>query len=280
MPYTAFMKKIKTEKGMASARVMPTGNLDTSKLAKQEDARKGVQSVEQAFKILSAFEKSDRALAIKDIADALCMPASKIHHYLVSLVRSDVLRKTRMGMYELGPFALHLGLSAMRKIEPIELAAQTARELRNETGEAIFISVWGSFGPTIVRYYEGFQPVTVEVRAGLVLPLLTSATGKVFLAWSNPSAFEEPLRRETAKQADVDRIIKETQKAGVGGVDGDLLPRIASVSAPVFDRDKRLALAITMLGWSGDFDPSLDGDKARTVKQAADNLSHQLGYST
>ena len=258
---------------------MPLSSENSSKAEKSGDDRKGVQSVDQAFKILNVFEKSDRALAIKDLSEALGMPASKIHHYLVSLVRSNVLRQTRMGTYELGPFALHLGLSAMRKIEPIELAAQTARHLRDEIGEAVFISVWGSFGPTIIRYYEGFQPVTVEVRAGLVLPLVTSATGKVFLTWSHPTTVEEVLEREKPKGEELKTIKSKTKTDGIGSVDGELLPRIASVSAPVFDRDKRLALSITMLGWSGDFDTNVAGKGATALKAAADALSYQLGYA-
>jgi len=111
------------------------------------------------------------------------------------------------------------------------------------------------------------------------LPLTTSATGKVFLAWSNPSTLENTLEREAVKQSNIEQIVKETKACGVGGVDGDLLPRIASVSAPVFNRDGNLALAITMLGWSGEFFSSLKGENAKTLKQAADNLSHQLGYS-
>ena len=273
------MTKKPVASGMASARLMPTVVHENEKQSKPDSNRKGVQSVEQAFTILSVFEKSDRALAIKDIADAIGMPASKIHHYLVSLVRSDVLRQTGMGMYELGPFALHLGLSAMRKIEPIELAAQAADRLRNETGEAVFVSVWGSFGPTIIRYFEGFQPVTVEVRAGLVLPLATSATGKVFLAWSNRSMLQDTLERESINAKKADKIANETLNQGVGVVDGDLLPRIASVSAPVFDKDGRLSLAITMLGWSGDFDASLDGENTKIIRQATSDLSHQLGYA-
>jgi len=82
MPYTASMRKMKSEKNIATARLMPVPSGNSSKNTKPDDARKGVQSVEQAFDILRVFEKSDRALAIKDIADALDMQASKIHHYL------------------------------------------------------------------------------------------------------------------------------------------------------------------------------------------------------
>jgi len=244
-----------------------------------EDTRKGVQSVDQAFHILSVFEKSDRPLAIKELAEALDMPASKIHHYLVSLVRSKVLRQTVDGAYDLGSFALHLGLSAMRKLEPIERAATAARSLRDSTGEAVFISVWGSFGPTIIRYYEGFQPVTVEIRAGLVLPLATSATGKVFLSWGAEASMADTIKREKISKSFLKETKQETIKNGLGSVEGELLPRISSLSAPVFDKDNRLALSLTMLGWMGEFEIELDSQNATALLGASQALSSELGHS-
>lgn len=244
------------------------------------DTRKGVQSVDLAFAILAVMEAAERALAVKEIAERMAMPASKVHHYLVSLVRSGVLRQTPDGAYDLGPFALQLGLSSLRRLDPIERSNHAAQALRDATGEATFIAVWGSHGPTIVRYFEGFQPVTVEVRAGLVLPVATSATGRVFLAWGGEALVNPIVAREPDIAADrIDAVRIETRAMGLGRVDGDLLPRIASLSAPVFDRDGHLALAITVLGWSGDFDTDPEGAVARPLLQATAQLSRDLGFS-
>ena len=245
------------------------------------DTRKGVQSVDHAFTILRVMEASDRPLAVKELSEATGMPPSKVHHYLVSLVRSDVLRQNGNGSYDLGQFALHLGMSALRRLDVIALASRAAETLRDRTGEAVFIAVWGSHGATIVRYFEGFKPVTVEVRAGLVLPVLTSATGRVFLAWGNSGQTETVARNEQAtSDKEIEALRERTRSDGLGRVDGDLLPRIASLSAPVFDRDDRLALALTSLGWLEDFDTDPAGETAKVLKDAAVSLSRELGNTT
>ena len=209
------------------------------------------------------------------------MPPSKVHHYLVSLVRSGVLRQNGNGSYDLGPFALHLGMSALRRLDVIAVASRAAESLRDRTGEAVFIAVWGSHGATIVRYFEGFKPVTVEVRAGLVLPVLTSATGRVFLAWGNAGQVESVARNERATpDHEIEALRARTRSDGLGRVDGDLLPRIASLSAPVFDRDDRLALALTSLGWVEDFDTDPAGETAMVLREAAASLSRELGNTT
>ncbi|WP_282606332.1 IclR family transcriptional regulator [Pelagibius sp. Alg239-R121] len=245
----------------------------------ERDTRKGVQSVELAFSILRVMEAAERALAVKEIAGRLEMPPSKVHHYLVSLVRSGVLQQNSAGAYDLGPFALHLGLSALRRLDPIARSNAAAEALRDKTGEAVFVAVWGSHGPTIVRYFEGFQPVTVEVRAGLVLPVVSSATGRVFLAWGHESQLAPILGREQGvSKSEIKKIRAATRADGLGRVEGNLLPRIAALSVPVFDRDKRLALTVTALGWIGEFNVDLDGPVALALQKTARRLSSELGY--
>ncbi|MEX3007900.1 IclR family transcriptional regulator [Hoeflea sp. TYP-13] len=247
----------------------------------QIDTRKGVQSVDRAFAILRVMEEADRPLAVKELSELCGMPPSKVHHYLVSLVRSAVVRQNSNGNYDLGPFALHLGMSALRRLDTIALGSRAAEALRDKTGEAVFVAVWGSHGATIVRYFEGFRPVTVEVRAGLILPVFTSATGRVFLAWGNAGQVEAVGQREQTRTGnEIEQIRAETMSSGLGRVDGDLLPRIASLSAPVFDRDDRLALALTSLGWIEEFDTDPDGEIAEALKDAASSLSKELGNTS
>ncbi len=243
------------------------------------DTRKGVQSVEHAFSLLQIFSSANQALAIKDLAEASGMPASKVHHYLVSLVRTGVVRQTVDSRYELGAYALHLGLAAMRRLEPVELAVNAARRLRDETLEATFISVWGNHGPTIIRYMDGIQPVTVGVRAGQVLPLANSATGRVFMTWGGDKLIESVVTREQIDPKTMEKIQRDTRADGMGRVDGDLLPRIASLAVPVFDQEGRLALTITQLGWTGEFDSSTQGVIGSALKRRSEQLSSDLGYN-
>lgn len=241
------------------------------------DTRKGVQSVERAFEILRAFEKSERPLSVKDIAERAGMTASQAHHYLVSLTRAGAIKQRPDGLYELGVFTLQLGLAALRHLDPVQCAVDAARAFRDETGEATFVSLWGSHGATIIRYFEGFKPVTVETRAGTVLPLLGTATGRVFLTWMNESVTAEMVRDEDADE--VNRIRIETRQAGLGHVHGQLLPRIAALSTPVFDRDGELAFSIAALGWIGDFDDTLDGALAQKLRATGHEVSAALGHA-
>jgi DNA-binding IclR family transcriptional regulator len=240
------------------------------------DDRKGVQSVDRAFDILRVFEQSEHPLGVKDIAATTGMTPSQVHHYLVSLTRSGAVAQRPDGRYELGVFTLQLGLSALKRLEPVERAVQAARAFRDATGEATFIALWGSHGATIIRYFEGFQPVTVEIRAGLTMPLVGSATGHVFLTWMSEQATADFI----PDGSNIDDIKEITKAAGLGHVHGALLPRISSLSAPVFDRDGRLAFSMTTLGWIDVFDDNLDGALAHQLRDASKTLSRALGHAS
>ena len=237
--------------------------------------RKGVQSVERAFDIMHIVAAAPGPVGVAEIAQALDSSPSKVHHYLVSLVRCGALRQTGRGAYDLGATSLGLGLSALSRLDTVERTCDRAEALRDEIGEAVFVAVWGNRGPTIIRYFEGFRPLAVEARAGLVLPVLTSATGRVFLAWGNESQVL-PLAEEEGGE-EMEQIRHHTLEIGLGRVDGDLLPRIASLSAPVFSYGTDLSLAVTVLGWSGDFDDKADGAVGKSLKAACAALSTEFG---
>ena len=261
-----------------SGRLSGANPVDTAGSVRELDSRKGVQSVEHAFSILQIFQETNSSLAVKEIAEKSGMPSSKVHHYLVSLVRCGVVQRSIDGRYELGAYALQLGLSALRRLDAFEVAEKRSKQLRDETGEATFLSVWGSYGPTIIKYFEGSQPVTVEAKTGNVLPLATSATGKVFVSWGSPALIETILERENISRSKIAQIRQETRRSKLARVEGDLLPRISALAAPVFDRDGELALSITQLGWAGEFDSRVNGKPGLALIQATEQMSANLGY--
>ena len=251
------------------------------------DDRKGIQSVEYAFRILQVMQAAAGPLAIKDIAAALDEQPSKIHHYLVSLSRAGVVAQRQASeRYVLGDVALQLGLAALTLLDPSEMAFEAAQAFREATGESTFVSVFGNRGPTIVRYMEGRRSLIVEVRTGFVLPLLTSATGHVYLSWLpeeqwlSVARLERPALKSAAafqKEVRTAATIKATRANGVGSVIGGLLPRVSALSVPIFDRDGRVVMTLSALGWTEEFNADPKGALALELKKAGARISTSLG---
>ena len=252
-----------------------------------EKSRKGVQSIEVGAALLRALVESSHAMMLRDLAAAAKMPAAKAHRYLVSFMRMGLVEQDpATGRYDLGEFSLHLGLSALARMEPVQQATPILRDLGKSLQQTVAVAVWGNKGPTIVRWFGSDTPVSASLRLGSVLPLTRSATGGAFLAFlphemtarlladeltDNVRLGLQPLTRE-----EVDHWVQQTRRHGIART-SDFIPGISGIAAPVFDYNGMMAMALIALGYTGSFDLSLKGSLVREVLQVAEQISKRLG---
>jgi DNA-binding IclR family transcriptional regulator len=247
-------------------------------------AQQGVRSVETGMALLWALAARARVPAsLSDLAAAADMAPAKAHRYLVSLIRAGMVEQDRAsGRYRLGGAALNVGLAALGALDVMRLAGEALEGLCEAIDETVLLAVWGNKGPVVVRWEEASRPVTTNVRAGSVMPLLNSATGRVFAAYLPEGKTKALIAEERAQAPALAKgyasVVEETRKHGLGRVDGDLLPGVAGLAAPVFNHQGELVAVIAALGPQGQFDADWDGGTARALKDAADGLSRRLGY--
>ena len=259
-------------------------------MSKDTESQHGVQSLEIGISILRAITEGHRSMMLKDIAAAVDMPASKVHRYMVSLVRSGLVDQDPMtSRYDLGPFALTVGLVAVDRLDRVGLGLSAIAQLRDEINETTALAVWSNNGPVIVRSERPHRPITVNVVTGTALNSLTSASGRVFAAWLPQSIVEPLIERElqmpnlppdacTAKA--VQAMLTLTRQRGVAAVtDYHLVPGVAAVAAPVFNAQGEITLSVLAIGVKGMIDMSLQGPVVSALKHSAQALSRRLGYT-
>jgi len=78
----------------------------------------------------------------------------------------------------------------------------------------------------------------------------------------------------------LDTVLAQVRADGLSVVDGQVLPDICSLTAPVFGHDYDLAASPTVLGVTGVIDSSMGGAPARTLRLAARELSERLGWQS
>ncbi|MEX0729331.1 MAG: IclR family transcriptional regulator [Aquisalimonadaceae bacterium] len=248
--------------------------------------RQGVQSVETGLRIARCLAANSQPMPLKDISQASGIAAAKVHRYLVSMARAGLVeQQPETGLYDLGPLALEFGVAALERLDVVELAVRTLRRLRDDLDETVALSIWGSHGTTIVRWFDSSQSVIVNVRLGSVLPLLTSASGKCFLAHL-PSKVTEPfVHAELADPASPYSTLDEVQALadgaraeGLGRVVGEVLAGISGLAGPIFNQQGEIVAAVAALGPEQRFDASLDGKVARALRAETAELSQRLGY--
>ena len=257
---------------------------------KDTEGQHGVQSLEIGINILRAIAQGHRSMMLKEIALSAEMPASKVHRYMVSLVRSGLVYQDPMtSRYDLGPFALTLGLVAVDRLDRIGLGLSAIAELRDEINETTALAVWSDNGAVIVRSERARRPITVNVVTGTALNTLTSASGRVFAAWL-PQATVYPLIAkellapnlppEVQTASDVEVVLETARQSGVAAVaDYHLVPGVAAVAAPVFNAQGEITLSLLAIGVKEMIDLSLTGPVVTALKRSAQQLSLRLGYA-
>jgi DNA-binding IclR family transcriptional regulator len=249
----------------------------------------GIQSADAALRILEVLADSAQPLTLTELAHEIGMTVSNTHRYLVSLSRGGMIRQQGdSSRYYLGPFALRVGLAALRRADGFEAVSQAMIEVRDEINMPVFMSVWTPEGPTMVRWLEASHPITVNVKPGSRAPLLSGASGRVFLTYEQEErvapliAKELPNARDRTGRpltmADVEALRDTVRLHGVANVVGERAHGVNGVSAPVFDAFGAIAFTITSVGLEAQFDPTLDGVFATAVKAAALRASREMGY--
>ncbi|CAB3756783.1 IclR family transcriptional regulator [Paraburkholderia solisilvae] len=273
-----------------SAVTAPTGETHDGS---EEKPRSGIQSIEVGFRLLDVLTCEPRPMMLRDLAQRAGMSPAKAHRYLVSFLRLGVVAQDPLsGRYELGGFALQLGLARLARVDGVKLARSALAELRDRLDVTVGIAVWGNQGPTVVHWMESSSPVKASLKLGDVMPLLRSATGLLFAAYLPRGKTAAMIDRELAdtrrsSQAgaprdaeDVERLLAEVRAHGAARVEGTLLPTIHAFCVPVFDSTGELALGLIALGHEGTFDIRWDGEVDTALRECAGKLSYELGYSS
>lgn len=200
---------------------------------------------------------------------------------MVSFIRAGfVTQDPDTGLYGMGPVALEFSLSCLATIEPVSLATREAERLCAETGHTVAVSVWGSFGPTVVRWEQPAQPIMVNVGLGSVFPLYRSATGRIFAAFMPPDVVKAYAARSGHAQAEagISETIEQVRQRGIARAEGDFMQGMSAFAAPVLDDRGRLVLSLTVLGYKAGFDHRWSSPVVAALREAAGRLSRTLGY--
>ncbi len=260
---------------------------------KDQDGRQGIQSIEVGVPLLRVLADHGAPMMLRDLAGKAGMAAAKAHRYLVSFMRTGlVTQDPASGRYDLGHFALDLGLASLARLDAVRVASPVLDALADEIGETVALAVWGNMGPTIVRWVESRHPVTVNLRTGAVMPLLHSAIGLCFVAFFDSprlqplideelrinSRGDDPRRPKTPAQ--LDALVAEARQHRMSRAVGSVIPGINAFSAPVFNHEGTMALAITGLGPAGLIPPDWNGPVPKAIGAAAQAISRGLGWRT
>src|SRR3954471_17045122 len=244
--------------------------------------RRGIQSVETGLHVLAALAACGGPVPLSSVAQRAGVSPSQTHRYLSSLMAAGMAKQDPgSGCYDLDAGAIRIGLAALARLDVFARADTVFTEFARATGRTCLLAVWGSAGATVVRWFPGNPPVITSLAIGSVMPLLRSATGRVFFAFGDRAVMDAEARRALeADRAnaplDLDAIRREVRAAVGAQVDNTLIPGLRAAAAPVFDLQGRLAVVATAMATPA-FDPERDAEAVAALHGACREVTEAIG---
>lgn len=257
--------------------------------AKPKGSR-GVQSIEIGGALLRVLTRAEAPMKLRDLAEEAGLSPAQAHGYLVSFRNLDLVEQDASGKYQLGPFALHMGMTRLRNTNAYRMTVERAPALAEDLQLMVALTVWGTHGPTIVWVQESSSRIHANVLPGGIFMMTVTATGKTFAAFMPPAMVEPLIRSELdsvaatqraalqVEEASYRRMVEEVRRQGFAITLDQPIPGVSAIAAPVFDHSGMMQLAVTIIGPTGYIDLSPDGPSVKALMDFTRALSQDLGY--
>ena len=258
---------------------------------KQGSARQGIQSIEVGAILLDVLSDATGPLTLKELAARAEMTPSKAHKYLVSLARAGLTQQHPVsGHYDLGPIALKMGLAALNRRDVVQYATEAAIDLNLRHDLTVMVTIWTPRGPIVIALYNSSELVVGNVSVGSILPVLRSASGRVFLAYLSRRMTDKIVRRELNRSAtrrtgfdlrtvkDVDKLIAKVWRLRAGWTKDDLVVGLNAIAAPIFDHQGIIVGSLTILDNTDAVELDSHGSMLEELRRVSDGVSHRLGF--
>ena len=231
----------------------------TEKSSNEEKTSNGIQSLEIGIDVLNVLIDNRQPMMLKEIGERLSMHPAKVHRYLVSLIRKNYAQQYSDGRYGVGDYLKRLRLPP---IKPLEVVQRLVNDIQQQYVGNIQVCRWLDEAPVVIQSFETSQPIQIITQIGSRMPLLSSATGRLFASYQPKSQIRPLLDKQwsttlavksvPANWAAFEALQKQIVAQGYATVIGELLMGINAISLPLFNEFGMIEYSVTLIGLQTD----------------------------
>ncbi|MCZ7662895.1 MAG: IclR family transcriptional regulator [Thermoleophilia bacterium] len=215
----------------------------------------GPRVLTSALRCLALLERvaeSSTSVGVSELARELGVGRGTVHQQLSTLVAAGWVEQMDGGRYRLTLRATRLGYHALEQANLGQRIRPSLEALAAATSLAVSLAVLDDGEALIVQRVESGQILRIGLGVGVRMPLVTSASGRVLVAFS-PDEQVAALRERGVPLPAAD-IIERIRREGVAISKDEYLEDIVAVAAPVFDMAGHLLAALSVAGLSSKFE--------------------------
>ena len=246
-----------------------------------------VPAVESAISILETLGTA-QPMSLTELSKKLGLGKSSVFRLLVTLVlRGYVEKDPSSDRYQLTYRLFALGSRTAERLGLREVAQPIMQRLGSQTGETVNLGVLDGFRTVSIYLVESAHPLRIHMRIGGVAAHATS-TGKILLAALPPEELTRRLAsqrltsltgRTIKSRAALRAELRRVRDQGYAIDDEECSLGLRCVGAPVCDHRGMVVAALSMVAPGHRLPPSALPAAIATVREAAQEISHRLGFA-
>lgn len=248
-----------------------------------------VPSLEKGFAILEILAESKKGLTLSNLTQRMELPKSSVHTLLLTLERTGYLhRNESTGRYLFGTKLFLLATKSVSRLELKEQAMPSLASLAKETGLTVHMAIPERGTAILIEKMDPPGLIRLATWPGKQMDLHCTGVGKALLAYSSREEVSNLIRgyglpKHNARTLSSSKRLREElaqiREHGYSYDDEEDEVGLRCIGAPVFDRNRVCIAAISVAGTTAHIHPDNLDALARKVRQVADTISFQMGFT-
>ena len=201
-------------------------------------------SAMKCLALLDVLAASAGPTGVSELARRTQTARGTTHVRLQTLVAAGWAEPVGNGKYRLTLRALVVGNAVLEQADLGSRILPTLTSIAGRTGETASLAVLDREAAMIIQRVASDRALKADIKAGTRMPLDTSASGRVLIAFSPEAAIDDVRRSGVPMPAR--SIIEEARRRGFASQHDEYFPGMSSIAVPIHSTKLgMIALAIT-----------------------------------
>lgn len=246
-----------------------------------------VPSIDKALSILELLSDHPDGLRLVDIARELGLAKSSTHLTLEVLRSRGYITRDDNGSHRLGLKLFEIGARVLRTLDIRQVSRPHLEELSQRTGLTTHLAALDGSHVVYLDRVDGHGLVRFDTYVGKRASVNLTAVGKAIVAYLPEAQLDEILRadfrrgteRAPARPYDFKMQLQEFCELGYTIEDGEEVPGVYCVAAPIRDVTANVVASIGVIGIKADLPGGGFERIGAELRESAAHISEKLGYA-
>lgn len=246
-----------------------------------------VQSIDRAVAILDCFSEEKKELRLSEISERLGLNKSTVHGIISTLkYHGFISQDEETQKYKLGIRFVEFGDLVINSMNIRNAAVPVIDAVCERIEETVHIAMLDGLDVVWIEKRECTKSIKTSTKIGARLPAYTTADGKIIICYQNkdkiknylPKRISQYTNNTITNKGEFIKKLEEMKKNGYAIDNEEYVEGLKCVAAPIFDHNGKVRFSLSTTGPAFRMDEERIKELIVIIKEAANEISHRIGY--